>query len=202
MQENAYFKLHDDTAVSILGYAIPAEWWSRVYEYPWAMQYAEPGLTVADMGAGWQQRPFKDMLAKVCGKVYAVDQHWEIRQLEAHDNMEFIVADFTGWIDTIPDASLDRVFCISVIEELSENMQDAMAEFSRCLKPGGKCIITADVVYDNSKPTPYCGGVIAEAMVDAASLYFSIGETDFDKTDAMHSELYNLCVFHCVGVKP
>jgi ubiquinone/menaquinone biosynthesis C-methylase UbiE len=155
------------------------------------------------MGCGWQQRPFKDALAKTCKKVYAVDQHWEAGKLDTHDNMEYVIADFTQRVDAIPDNSLDRVFCISVLEELGDRIKPALLEFYRCLKPGGLCVITMDVQYDMDKPTPYCGGVDPDVMNDAIdAVRFSLfGGYDGDKSYAMFSEMYNLCVFHYVLVK-
>jgi len=199
---NAYFKTHDMSADSINGYPIPPEWWSRVYEYPWAMCYAGQSMVVADMGCGWEQRPFKDALADMCRKVYAVDAHHKVLTFTPRDNIEFVLADFTRRIEAIPDASLDRVFCISVLEELPDRLPDALVEFERCLKPGGMVVITADVVYDESKPTPYCGGISVDTLINAidqAGLF--LGEIDYDKTGAMYSEMFNLCVFHVVGVK-
>ena len=40
----------------------------------------------------------------------------------------------------IPDASLDVVLCMSVIEHL-DHPQDTIAEFHRVLRPGGTCAI-------------------------------------------------------------
>ena len=201
---NGYFKTGDPCADKIGVYSIPPEWWSRVYEYPWALTFAGKNMTVADMGCGWQQRPFKDALAGICKKVYAVDQHWEVETLEPHPNMEFIVADFTRTIKDIPDVSLDRVFCLSVLEELdTTGMYDALFEFAWLLRRGGMCIITADVVYDPDKPTPYCGGINPQTLVAAMKeAGLIVSGVDYDKAGAMYSEQFNLCVFHCIGVKP
>lgn len=201
---NTFFKTHDFKDVQVGGYPIPPEWWSRVYEYPWAIRHAGVSMVVADMGCGYEQRPFKDALASICKKVYAVDQHWEVQRLAPHGNMEFVVADFTRPIEAIPAGSLDRVFCLSVLEELGERIPQALAEFHRCLKPGGLCVLTCDVQYDLDQPTPICGGVDIEYLDQAIELSeFSVkGGLDYDKTGAVVGEPYNLCVLHMVLMKP
>jgi len=202
--ENAFFKRDDLWTNIVQGYEIPPEWWSRLYEYPWALEYAAPDMVVADMGCGWEQRPFKDMLSKVCHKVYAVDQHWEAGKLTPHDNMEFVIADFTRHIDAIPDDSLDAVFCISVLEELGDTIPMALHEFYRCLKPGGLCVLTCDVQYDMDKPLGPFGAVKLGNMISSAlSLGFEVQNgMDYDKYYAVNHEGFNLCVYHCVLVKP
>jgi glycosyltransferase involved in cell wall biosynthesis len=203
-RQNAFFSKSDTCAAEIAGYEIDRGWWSRLYEYPWALKFAGEGQVVADMGCGWQQRPFKDALAKICTKVYAVDQHWEIRDQASYDNLEYVVADFTRKIEAISDESLDRVFCISVLEELSPGkIGDALKEFFRCLKPGGLCVITCDVQYDLDAPLGCYGAVVmddlGEAMLAAG---FTWDKWDWNKSGAIHETNFNLCVFHCVGRKP
>ncbi len=205
MFDNAFFNLKDQWADNIEGYAIPPEWWSRLYEYPWAIRYAKPGMTVADMGCGWEQRPFKDMLSKVCHKVYAVDQHWEAGKLTPHENMEFVIADFTQHIPAIQDESLDTVFCISVLEELDGRLilSGALGEFYRCLKYGGIAVITCDVKYDIDKPHGPFGDVdlrtLFKEMIEVGFKFK--GDIDLSKDDLVFNEAFNLCVFHCVAEK-
>jgi SAM-dependent methyltransferase len=209
MKENAFFKISDPQQVTILGYEVPPEWWSRIYEYPWAISYVDLDRAmkhniVADMGCGYEQRPLKDILSEICVQVYAVDNNAALLNLQARDNLQFIVADFTQRIDAIPDGSLDRVYCISVLEELTaDRMPAALAEFGRCLKPGGLCILTVDVQYDMDKPTPICGGVDLDALRSAiqGSGLALRAEWDTDKTNAVVGEGFNLCCFHCVVVK-
>ena len=165
---NAYFKTHDMSADSISGYPIPPEWWSRRYEYPWAMTYAGNNMTVADMGCGYEFRPLKDALAKVCKTVYAVDANDGLLAQPKPDNVEFIVADFTKQVKAIPDESLDRVFCISVLEHLSWAIPAALAEFYRVLRCGGLCVLTCDVQYDMDKPCDISPGMDITTLQPAA----------------------------------
>lgn len=189
-------------ANNIGGYPIPPEWWSRVYEYPWAMCYAGRNMVVADMGCGYEPRPLKDALSAVCRTVYAVDANDGLLTQPKPDNVEFIVADFTRPIPAIPDGSLDRVFCISVLEHLGDKIPAALAEFYRCLRRGGLCVLTCDVQYDDSLPCDISPGMDITTLQPAArSAGFRYDVFDYDKTDAMHSEQFNLCVYHALLVK-
>ncbi len=49
--ENAFFKIDDIQAREIEGYPVNPGWWSRSYEYPWALQYAEGNFS-APAGRG------------------------------------------------------------------------------------------------------------------------------------------------------
>ena len=200
MNNNAFFKLTDMKVSEILGLEIHPSFWSRHYEYPWALQFSAPGQIVADMGCGWHYRPFKDALAQVCQHVYAVDGHPDVVKLPGHDNMQFVVADITKPIPEIPDASLDRVFCISVIEDLRDIVHKALAEFARCVKSDGLVIVTCDSQYDYAKtlgPYPGVPVDILEKAVDDAGLEF-VGERDWDKDGALYHEGFNLAVVHMI----
>ncbi len=198
---NAFFKMNDPTVNSIAGYAICEQWWSRKYEYPWAFKFAHPNDICADMGCGWMQRPFKDALATFCQKVYAVETDRRVLQLVGHPGvMEFVIADFTKPIAAIADNSLDRVYCISVLEDLGIGVWPALVEFARCLKPDGRIVITTDVQYDEWLPRGQYPGMNLDDLFDAidnAGLEFD-GDIDEDKSDAVYHDGFNLCVWHCV----
>lgn len=209
--ENGFFKWDDWTVDTIQGFPINQGWWSRKYEYPWALQYAGAGLVVADMGCGWTPRPFKDALAKTCDTVYAVDGNEKVLLQPGYLNMEFVVADLTQRIVAIEEGSLDRVFCISVLEDVGDKVPLALKEFGKCLKVGGLCVLTFDVQYDMLKPLGMYPGVkfeFFEALAEAAGLVLRAAspgpygdDIDLDKTNAVYHEEFNLCVFHCVLVK-
>src|SRR5687767_4996401 len=111
MLNNAFFKKTDPKVSKIADYELPETWWSRAWEYAWAIRQAGPAQVVADLGCGLHFRPFKDALAEICGKVYAVDSHPGLFDLQNErpfpDNMTAIVADMTD-VDLPP---LDRIFC-------------------------------------------------------------------------------------------
>lgn len=200
---NAFFKTTDQKLSSIGGGPIPDGWWSRGYEYPWAGKFAEPGHIVADMGAGWHERPFKHFLAEVCGEVYAVDIHPEFPKLNDErpfpSNLKAIVADMC----TVELPPLDVIFCISVFEDLGDVKLRALQNFYKLLKPGGKVVMTFDTQYDFKKPLgKYPGVGMKEFVETAVAAGFPIHEINADKENLVFHEGFNLCVFHTVLVKP
>ena len=199
---NGFFKQSDPHIKELAGYQLPSDWWSRPWEYAWAMNYAEAGLVVADMGCGWMYRPFKDALAQVCKFVYAVDADKRLHQQEQADNMSFVIGDITKNIPAIPSGQLDRVFCISVLEDLGDMAAPALREFARCIKPDGKIILTFDEPYLEA-PTPVYPGLpldkFEQAVEDAGLSYDS--EVDYSKFDLVNHQDWNLCCFHCVLTK-
>ena len=203
MIKNGYFKLDDPKASEIMGYPISPGWWSRKYEYPWALEYAEESQAVADMGCGWTPRPFKDALVALGCQVYAVDGDKRLLTQEKRPGMEFVVADITESIEEIPSGSLDRVFCISVLEDIGDKVPMALQEFSRCLKPGGACVLTFDVQYDMDKPLGQYPGVridkFRELLKDVGLEWME--RPDFEKNGAVYNQEFNLCVFHCSLIK-
>ena len=193
---NGFFTVWENSTTDIDGFQIPSSWWSRVYEYPWALQFATG--TAADMGAGWMDRPFKDMLSRHCDTVYAFDLDARLLELKAPDNVKLIVKDFTKNMRHYYK-KFDRVFCISVLEDVP-NVEKALMEFERCLAASGKIVLTMDVQYDISKPLGKYKGVDMEKFIFAinnAGLQF-VGDTDFTKMNIIYNNEFNLCCFRCV----
>src|SRR5512139_1696328 len=131
MNINSFFKWQDKQTLTVAGMPLPDAWWSRKYEYGWALQYAEPAQIVADMGTGWMYRPLRDALADVCGYVYGVDVDARLMHQRRPDNVEFVIASICEPIQQIPANSLDRVFCISVLEDMGDMIGNAVKEFAR-----------------------------------------------------------------------
>lgn len=201
MFPNAFFTLDDPEAVTVGGYEIPSAWWSRGREYHFALQHTVSNMVCADMGAGWHYRPLYGALSADDSFVYAVDIHPGILQLPQIGNGVFVVADFTKPIDQISEKSLDRIFCISVLEETS--YQDALIEFRRLLKPDGRIIITCDMPYDPNKPEhEKYKGIKLEDLEDAvrgAGLRYDGAISRVKDTDKLlRNDALNLCVFHAV----
>ena len=209
---NAFFRVTDNHPQMFGDFELPAGWWSRAFEYSWAFTYAahmqlleygakQVRYTVMDAGCGWHYRPFHDALTTVCDFVYGVDHHKEVLDLPPMQNGAFVVADFSKPIPEIPEASLDRVFCISVLEELV-NYQDALAEFKRLLKPNGLIVLTCDVPYDTDKPEHelYKGVKLddLEKAIVAVGLRYDGSIDRVKHDDLLHNDLFNLCVYHCV----
>lgn len=124
---------------------IQAPYWSRKWEWPWAVDRADisDGLIVADMGSG-NMSPISVYLGKIYPsiKIYAVDLN-----LSPFPDTKQIKTLQENLIHTsIPSSSVDRVICISTLEHMGkDNWIPAMEEFKRILKPEGKIILTVDV---------------------------------------------------------
>lgn len=129
---------------------------SRLWEYPWAILQSqlEPGMKCADVGCG--ESPFTIYLKEIAGcHVLGFDP--DIHSEENNDNFgvsELFIKksglDITkSSIDSIESKNdqFDRVFCLSVIEHISDyNLRaKGMREIARILKPGGLAIISVDV---------------------------------------------------------
>jgi ubiquinone/menaquinone biosynthesis C-methylase UbiE len=203
MSENGFFKITDPKTDQVGGFPINANWWSRSFEYPWAFQFAGKDQTVADMGCGWTPRPFKDALAATCEKVYAVDGNKNILDFKAQPRLTYVVADFTEPVEAIPDESLDRLFCISVLEDIGGKVAKALYQFGRLIKQGGLCVLTFDVQYDMDKPLGQYPGVKLESFQQAVDLSgLKLREQiETDKSDAVYNPDFNLACYHCVLVK-
>ncbi len=187
----------DKRVESMAGMRLPPDWWSRPYEYAFAFDFAEPSHVVADMGCGWMYRPFKNALAEVVGMVYAVDANPELLRQPKPDNMEFVVSKLEH--TPIEDAACDRVFCISVLEDI-QDPAPALAEFARILKDDGLIVITMDIPYDDNRPCPKYPGMNLMRFVHAvyaAGLEFAGGVNVLKENVVYHGE-WNLCVFRSV----
>lgn len=199
---NSFFKWSDSNPAEVEGFFIPPEWWSRRYEYSWAINYARSDNIVADMGCGWMPRPFKDMLAKKAKVVWAVDRDSRVANLrvDAPSNLEIVVDDITQ-LKLFGAGHFDKIFCISVLEDL-EDKQKVLETFKKVLRPheSSRIIFTFDVPYDGLKPvTPYPGVDLQEFvdLVWKAGLDFD-GCLEMYKNDIVFNSEFNLCCFHCV----
>lgn len=200
MALNGYFKIGDPRISELAGYRLLPDWWSRPYEYAWAMRFAGKGQVVADMGCGWMYRPFKDALAGACDFVYAVDADNRLLQQRKPENLEFIVADFSRTVDAIPDGRLDVLFCISVLEDLGDFAEPSLIEFARTIREDGRIVMTFDVPFDTGRPTPIYPGLPLdkfESAMKGAGLRYT-GGVDYSKDGAVNHSRWNLCCFHCV----
>ncbi len=136
----------------------PLHTWSRCWEYPYAFhhlrtQFAAGGTTgahVADLGSGVTFFPFA--LARLGFHVTCVDVDPVVeRDLgravpvveHAPGKIDFKLTDG----DSLPfeDASLDGLYCISVLEHMPR-FDRVIAETERVLKPGGLLVVTIDLI--------------------------------------------------------
>ncbi|ANE45274.1 hypothetical protein SY83_01815 [Paenibacillus swuensis] len=162
-EDSRFFKVSDPHSDEVL-FRIPHYWWSRLYEYEWAKNFVRPGDVVLDAACGIDH-PFKFYLTTVTDQVYACDidprivmpeqviesmrgsffgaEAAEVVRNQYVDRVQFAHADLTRL--PYADASFDRVFCISVLEEMpAQACLSALKEFRRVLRPDGLVVLTFD----------------------------------------------------------
>jgi SAM-dependent methyltransferase len=140
---NKFFTIHDKSIEYLNDFHIPGEWWSRRYEYKFAIDYLEKDDTILDAACGIEH-PFKFYAASKVKKVIAIDKDERIKELENPlNNLKMYHGDIskTDYVEN----TFDKIFCISVLEHLQgEELHNVLEEFFRILKPNGKLILTCD----------------------------------------------------------
>lgn len=206
MIENAFFKytdVHDhELSTANWSFRIPEGWWSRPWEYIWAIQYATfGGMHVADMGAGGAYRPFKDYLAGYDNLVAAIDGDPKILETPHMKGVEHFECSFGILEDRFQPELFDQIYCISVLEDVVAYAL-TLHSFKNLLKPEGKIIITVDVPYNPTKSCDHYPGINLYHLLETIDrVGLKIGPVDFSKKNAINHEEFNLCVFHCVLTK-
>jgi SAM-dependent methyltransferase len=174
-------------------------YWSRRWEYPWAIENAKlvgpdgyivkgiKRLKVLDVGCG--RAPLLVYLGMLGCKAYGsdpggggeIDGFWGdfdksfgkpyIKELRQESMSKL------SW----PDNYFDRVFCLSVIEHVPEKEAKAgVIQMKRVLKPGGLLLITVDNGVHNELirefvSMPFYGEVNLHVPKPSRYLYFILG---------------------------
>lgn len=132
------FILDSDPRCADFIFKLPKHWYSRPYEYAWALNLVNPTDTVLDAACGISH-PFKFYLAEKANLVFANDIDERILSKEAiihgvtddfgKDAIDRVKDDWfkkirfsNSSISSMPydDASFDKIFCISVLEHLPD----------------------------------------------------------------------------------
>lgn len=173
---------------------------TRLLEYPWAVNIAklESGMILADMGCSLD--PLVPTLSKMGYKVTGVDnfsshdEKWDIHNgfrngsltgikkikefknnlIKLNISPNYLVGDMSR--TKLLDKSLDRIFCISVLEHLSPlKVRLTLSEWYRILKQGGLVVLTVDYSI-NEKCNFDIGHVIEHSgfELDGNINYFSV----------------------------
>lgn len=143
MLVSRYFKKDDEHDFEkASGLKLPDEWWSRPYEYCWALNFALKKDVTLDAGCG-QIHPFKYALGKKCKKVFAVDKIDIIKDdSQKVQNIDFIKSDI---LDLDENMRFDKIFCISVLHQLTnDEIVEILNKFKNLIKNDGQIIITLD----------------------------------------------------------
>jgi len=135
------------------------EWWSRIYEYRFVADRVGKTDILLDGCAGIGH-PFKVFMVEKCRKVYAFDVSPLTKETIEQDRKNWFPNEkpyderLVEQIDlrqlnavniNYEDSFFDKACCISVLEHVDTyTKEEAMKEFYRCLKKGGKLLITVD----------------------------------------------------------
>jgi len=231
LSHSTRFVKSNDAKSLFFVFNLPESWWSRGYEYNWAKSFVEPEDVALDAACGLEH-PLKYYLLQNCRKVYACDIDSRVQSKNAV--IEAVssaygdkVADnfpekyFTDIkydvcsLSSMPydDSMFDKVFCISVLEHLSDafnkysfvnrarylrfllknDIEKSLREFYRVTKYGGKVILTFDFPRIN---LDYFRRLVSEIGFEFAS------DTDFHLPDgALYSKRHKLYCFRAVLLK-
>lgn len=179
------FFREDDEAARDFVFELPEHWWSRPFEYAWVSRFVEPEHVALDAACGISH-PFKFYLSAKCREAHAFDSDPRIASLEAviQEVRDDVSPEAARRLDprtlerlhrrvaglgepTYPSDTFDRIFCISVLEELPDFTNrlarafpramsrivhllpgglilDSLSEFQRQLKPDGLIVLTFD----------------------------------------------------------
>lgn len=133
---NTDLKLNDEKK-------IPKTWWSRPYEYAWALEQLNKSDIIIDAGCGIEH-PFKFYAAEKCKRVFAIDKDINVTYLLPKMNMKFIHGDLSE-LDKLNVDQVDKLFCISVLEHMQEiEIVKCMELFRDNIKDNGKIVLTID----------------------------------------------------------
>jgi 2-polyprenyl-3-methyl-5-hydroxy-6-metoxy-1,4-benzoquinol methylase len=201
---NAYFAQDDPRVEAINGEPLHPTWWSRFYEYAFAMRFMDKHDVVADMGCGWMGRPLTAELARNCKEVYGIDADPRVQWLENDlPNLYYIPMDFcSDEMSYFKTSTFDKIFCISVLEDLDpKELIRALRNFKRLVKPNGKIIITMDTIWEpwrTAKPYPTVNVNTFVRTVKMANLRFFGHIETILPDNAVHQSEWNLACWHCV----
>ncbi|MGL5753078.1 MAG: methyltransferase domain-containing protein [Paraclostridium sp.] len=157
------FILREDKKTNICLFKIPINWYSRCYEYKWAMNFVGKDDICLDAACGIPH-PFKFYLASTCDNVYAFDisnsilnKDYILNSVENFfdnedykeavkyiDKINFSVASLTN----LPylSSTFSRIFCIASLKCLNlDELETCLKEFYRTLKNKGYLILTFDI---------------------------------------------------------
>jgi SAM-dependent methyltransferase len=128
---HAYGETFRFTAVDRLGI-----WLSVRQVLRWA---GDPrGKTIGDFGAGYRARTTTALLDRVA-LAYVADVSLAPEVL-SNPKVRAIQGSLPGSLERIPEASVDLVLCVSVLEHVTD-APGLLREIHRVLKPGGRALI-------------------------------------------------------------
>lgn len=197
------FIRRDDPHAQHCVYDMPDGWWSRPYEYTFALQYANSLDVVLDAACGIPH-PLKFALCDRGCDVYACDTDTRLGDYSAMQaDVGVDISRYIGAIQyriaslvSLPyaDTMFDTVFCVSVLEHLSQDDQrKTLAEFARVLKCGGRLVLTMDYPTVNVH-------TFSQQVVEYGFSFIGDLDTEYPD-DALRNDAWGLSCFRMVLVR-
>ena len=179
---NRFFNIDDKRIEELEGFKLPKEWWSRPYEYAFAMDFVNKDDVCLDIGCGLEH-PFKNYLGKNCKKTIALDIDRRVSDLKS-TGVEFVIDDILNYN---PDFKFDKIYAISTIEHTLQYLEEKFENIKNMLKDDGKIILTVD--YPTLRP---------EKLLECAKKSNLALISDFNEEMAenvLYHSAYNLNVY-------
>ena len=198
---NSFFHTTDPSISSLIYPLEPQFFWSRLYEYPWAIEFIEPTDKVLDVACG-QEHPFKLAIADKCSEIHAIDLEpldydslneatklrfdQEIDQ-ELYNKVKFKQCNATK----LPyrNGYFNKIFCISALEHIPiDDIKLILREFKRVLSKDGRIILTIDY--------PSLEVATALNLIEESGLKLD-GEFDYNMENAIGTEYFGYGMLNC-----
>jgi SAM-dependent methyltransferase len=176
-----------DFAVEQLGFFSRTA--SRMYEYPWAITEAGEvaGMRLLEIGAGVNPLPL--WFASRGGVVTTVDSHPQVRAEADRQNWNewgfldysLLNRNITSLHCDMADAEIaglfDLVYSVSVLEHAAAHKRrQIFRRVSKLLRPGGRLLLTLDLVPGKDCLWNLCEGMIVEDFDSHGDLQGVVGE--------------------------
>jgi len=138
---NNFLTINDDKLLELDGFKVPAEWWSRPYEYGFCKLFLNEDRTILDAGCGIDH-PFKNYAAKRSKKTFAIDIDSRINEYRCTDKITFINDDLINFQHDLKN-KIDTIFCVSVLEHININLIPfILNNFRKYLVENGQIVLT------------------------------------------------------------
>lgn len=201
MNNNSFFKTTDPQISHLIYPLEPLFWWSRRYEYPWAIQFIEESDIILDVACG-QEHPFKFAVADKCKEIHAIDlepldynsinhaTHIQFNKTLSQDlysKVKFKQCDASKL--PYENGHFNKIFCISALEHITHDViKLILKEFKRTLSNDGRIYLTID--YPSLEVTT------ALNLIHESGLVVD-GEFDYDMIDVIGTEYFGYGILNC-----
>lgn len=180
---NKFFTLKDEKIDKLGSFKIPETWWSRPYEYAFAISFLDKKDKILDVGCGIEH-PFKDYAVSKCKEVVALDKDEAIKKMEKNSKIKYVHSDILDYKLKEDETKFDKIFCISTLEHTQTFLVQKLTAMKNVLADKGKIIITCD--------SPLLRYDVLLKYANQSGLKLDGKENYNKKEDLIQSDRYNL----------